>query len=357
MSTVGSTLLACPDVQAELTSFFNTCGHVGHRESPFLQFITSGENQTGINQVINPGGGKNRTLVLRYDQKIAASAIQEVSSCALNCSSDNKVGDMSKTYDMDPCEKLEYSEGYTWFDLISICRDNETFLMSRINAAAMALEARIAQKTAEESVDLIGAWATDVEANTGLNLAGSVLEVPTLLTGTQNLNPRFTSKIRGAMDLTGYCGDRAIFGSYQLWEATDNLNIGCCASTGLDLFASLQRYGTTTMFDSYVTAAYGSALMSIATQLQALQLLVFTVGRAANFSPIVGPAASNFEVIPMTTPRYGIPFDLTLSNNCGEFSFTVSTSTKLVDMPIDMFPVGDVQEGVNFVNQIQVTNS
>jgi len=90
--------------------------------------------------------------------------------------------------------------------------------------------------------------------------------------------------------------------------------------------------------------------------LGALQMLVFTLGTEAGFSPIASASASNFEILPLVTPRYGIPFDLVVSNNCGTLSLIATTSTKLVGMPFDMFPSGDVMDGVTFANIIEVVN-
>lgn len=354
MSNVGSTLLECPDVQGELDSAYITCGHATkHRESPFLQAIMSPQNRSGIQSILVPGRGKLKTVVWRYDQKLPVSAIEEIDSCDLTCSSENRVGDLSKTDEIDPCLKQHYDEGITVIELARICRDNPTFIMDRINIAAATLEAAVATKFAEEAVALIGKWASDVAGVTGNTLA-----LATQLTGTANLDPRFPSRLNMATMKTGYCTPQMIFGSSILWEATDNLNIGCCAQSGLDLFLALQRYGKVTAWDSYIVAAMnGDDRNALLTQLGSMQPVFANLGSDAAFSPIVGAAATNFEVIPMVTPRYGIPFDLTLSNNCGTLSWSLDTSSKLFAAPLDMFPVSDVYEGVNFVNQIQVVNT
>lgn len=352
MSNVGSTLLECPDVQGELDSAYVTCGHATkHRESPFLQFLMSPQNKSGIQSVLVPGRGKIKTVVWRYDQKISVASINEVDDCDLVCTTDNRVGDLSKTDEIDPCLKQRYTEGISAIELARICRDNPTFIMDRINIAAAALEAAVATKIAEEAIALIGAWASDVAGVTGNTLA-----VATRLSGG-NPSPRFTSELNLAAMKTGYCAPQAIFGSSLLWQDTDLLNTGCCAASGIQLFETLQRYGKVTMWDSYIVAAMNAddrnALM---TQLGAMQIVFANLGSEASFAPIVGAAATNFEVIPMVTPRYGVPFDLTLSNACGQLSWDLTTSSKLFAAPLDMFPVDDLYEGVNFVNQIQVVN-
>lgn len=357
MSNVGSNLLECPDVQAELDSEFLTCDPATlHRESQFAQFINSDANKSGIQQTLFPGNGKWLNAVLRYDQKADPNDFEDVDDCGIVCTQTDQVGDLSYNVQVDPCLKLRKGEKIDAITLARVCRDNFSWVMRRINILASALEAKIASKFAEDAVALIGKWATDVTPTVGST--GQVLQLATRIASTTNVDPRFPSTLSLAAMKTGYCGPHAIFGSSILWQDTDLLNVGCCSSTGIDLFASLQRYGKTTAWDPYVVAALnGDDRNALMVQLGALQPIFANLGSQHNFEGISGPRATNFEVIPMVTPRYGFPFDLVISNNCGELSYTLETSPHLVAMPLDMFPVGDVMEGVNFVNEIQVTNT
>jgi hypothetical protein len=124
----------------------------------------------------------------------------------------------------------------------------------------------------------------------------------------------------------------------------------------MDLMGIMGRYGKVVAWDPYIVDAYASNNLSLMTQLGAMQLLVYTVGTEASFSPLASGASSNFEIIPLTTPRYGIPVDLIVSNNCGQISMTMQTSTKLVALPTDLICSGP-SAGVNFVNLIGVNNA
>lgn len=356
MSNVGSSLLQCEDVQMELDQKFLTCNHAMlHRESPFTQFIMSDENRSGIQTNLVPSAGKFLNAVMRYDQKPSVSAITEVDDCNLVCSTENRVGDLSATYQVDPCIKFRYSEGISAPELARVCRTNRDFIVNRINIMAAALEAAVATKFAEEAVGLIGKWASDVAPTVGST--EQVLQVATRLTGGINLNSNFPSKINMAAKKTGYCGQIGIFGSSELYEAWDNLNVGCCADNGINLFEMMRRYNKAVMWDSYIVAALSAddrnALM---TQLGAMQPVFANMGSTPEFADVSGPSSRDFEMFSLTTPRYQIPFDLTMSNTCGVLSWTLETSPWLFAAPLDMFGVGDVYEGVNFVNQIQVTN-
>jgi hypothetical protein len=346
-----STLLNCPDVQLELNSFFQTCNiNTLGRESTFLTMVTSPENTSGINQIVNPGGAKTRTVILRYDQGIPVAEVEEVEECNLDCGATTQRGDASAEYSMNICEKIKVSEGYNVYDLANICRSNQDFIAARLNAMAGALEQKLAQKTAEEAVSLVGKYAEDV-----LNVTGDVLEVQTKK-NDGSLNPYFLPNIDLASKQTGYCAPIGIFGGAELYLSTDLLNVGCCSVDGIDLMGVMSRYGKAVAWDPYIVSAFSSNDISLMTQIGAMQLLTYTVGSEASFSPLASGAATNFEVIPLVTPRYGIPVDLTVSNNCGQLSLVMTTSTKLVAMPFDMFCTGPYT-GVNFVNLIQVTNS
>ena len=345
-----STLLACPDVQLELNSYFTTCNVATlGRDSAFLGMLTSPENVSGINQVVNPGGAKTRTVILRYDSGIPVANVEEVTECNLDCAATNQGGDNSAEYSMDICQKVKYGESYSVYELANICRSNQDFIAARLNAMAGAIEQKIAQKTAEESVPLVGGWASDVS-----NVTGAVKEVATK-NGTA-LNPYFMPEIDLASKQTGYCAPIGIFGGSELYLSTDLLNVGCCGVDGMDLMGIMGRYGKVVAWDPYIVDAYASNNLSLMTQLGAMQLLVYTVGTEASFSPHASGASSNFEIIPLTTPRYGIPVDLIVSNNCGQISMTMQTSTKLVALPTDLICSGP-SAGVNFVNLIGVNNS
>lgn len=361
MSTVGSALIACNDVQGLLTNYWNTCGHAtAYDESPFLQFIYSDLNRMGIEQVIHPERGKIRPVELIYDQKIPTSQVTEVERCGLLCAATTKRGNLSATYEIDPCQLIQVEELIEHQDLVPVCEDNGTFVARKIQAMLLALESKIAEVVAEQAILLLGRWADNVTSQNGTlvgNNAPLILQ-PFLTgnTGAQSLNPRFLSTLKMALKRTGYCDRAFAFGSSIIWEAWDLLNAGCCADNGVSLFEMMQRYGRDTIMtmDDYVVSAWdGDDRNAIITQPGAMQLLTFTKGTTPGFKPISGPAASNFEVIPVTTPRYGLPADMTVSNNCGALSLILTTTVDLVGAPTDLFPSGDRKEGVTYVNMLQ----
>lgn len=347
MSNVTSSILDCENIQDELNSFFQSCGHEFQiRRSPFAEMLTSDANKSGIEMVVSPGGGKVKTVTLRYDQKVSAASVSEVNECNLDCTADNTVGDKSVDYTIDPCDKLKYQESYSWVDFQYNCRSQADYLNKRLAIMMNAIEEKAQVRIAEEAILLQGNWASDVAG-----LTGDVLQIDTRLSNNA-IDPNWLPILDFALEQTAYCAPVLVAGAPEFRNAARLMNAGCCADGGLDLFAILQQYGKAIEWDSYITTAFGSNAMSLVTQLGAMQLLTYSASTAPNFNGFVN-RGTNFELIPLVSPRLGLPIDLTVSNDCGNLSLTMTTSLKVVGMPLDMFPTGDYQSGVNYVNYIQ----
>jgi hypothetical protein len=66
--------------------------------------------------------------------------------------------------------------------------------------------------------------------------------------------------------------------------------------------------------------------------------------------------SGNYKLIAITDPMTGVPMDLTISENCGEISITVSTAEKLINLPTDFYSTPDPYAGKNGVFQVLITN-
>lgn len=346
MSNVTSSILACENVQRELNNYFQTCGHEFQvRRSPLAEMITSPENRSGINLEVAPGNAKVKTVVMRYDQKVSASSVEDVTECQLDCSVDNSVGDMSKEYTIDTCEKIKYGESYNVVDFQNMCRTQTDFLNKRLMIMMNAMEEKAMGQIASEAILLQGNWASDVTTT------GDVLRIDTRLSSNA-IDPNWLIEFDFALQQTAYCTGVLVAGAPEFEKAARLMNAGCCNDGGADLLEIIRQYGKSVAWDPYVTTAFGSNSMSLATQLGALQLLTYTVGESANFEGFVNKG-TNAEIIPLISPRLGLPIDLMVSVDCFTIKMIMTTSLKVVAAPLDMFPTGDVQSGVNYVNYVE----
>ena len=347
MSNATSSILPCEDIQADLNQFFNNCSaEYQIRRSPLAEFITSDANKSGIDIAVSPGEGKVKTYTLRYDQKLPNDTFQDVTDCNMNCTATNTVGDLSIQVTIDPCEKIEYGEVYDESDFVYNCETKEGYLRKRLAIMMNAFEAKAMTQIATEAILLQGNWASDVA-----NVTGDVLAIDTRLS-TNAIDPNWLIELDFAMEQTAYCTGALIAGAPEFEKAAKLMNAGCCNDGGADLMEIIAQYGKSVAWDPYVTTAFGSNAMSLATQLGALQLLTYTKGSSAEFRPLVRDGR-DYELIPLISPRLGLPVDLVVSAKCGQIHMIMSSTLKLVGMPADMFPVGDPMTGVNYVNYVQ----
>ena len=74
----------------------------------FTEFIISNANTDGIlQQQINPGGGKKRTVDLIYSPRIPKDEITD--DCTKVCTSTNDLGDKTETYEIgDDCVQFNW---------------------------------------------------------------------------------------------------------------------------------------------------------------------------------------------------------------------------------------------------------
>jgi hypothetical protein len=347
MSNVTSSILDCENIQAELTTFFQNCGAAFQiRRSPFAEMLTSDANRSGIDIAVSPGDGKVKTYTLRYDQKVSVDSVDDLTQCGMLCEVDNTVGDKSVQYTIDPCEIIQYGESYDEQDFRYNCQSSTDYINRRLAIMMNAMEEKIMTKSAEEAILLQGNWASDVE-----NVVGDVLQVDTRLSNNA-IDPNWLIELDFAIQQTAYCTGVLIAGAPEFEKAGKLMNAGCCNGDGVDLLTLINQYGKAVAWDPYITGAFGSNDFSLMTQLGAMQLLTFTKGDSANFRTFTSRGA-DYELIPLISPRLGVPIDLTVSVKCGKINLIMSTTTKVVAMPLDMFPTSDVQSGVNYVNYLQ----
>jgi hypothetical protein len=349
---IAEVLNACPNIQRELTDYFSTCNHQFFREPyPFFEFIMSPLNQNGLSQVIAPGKGKVRTMELRYSKRLLES---EVSSNQANptCVATEKRGDCFETYTIDTSENEQASELISVNDLSATCRENPAIFMEILMRLMDAVERKVATKTTDEASTLTGAWATDVQ-----NVVANKLRVKTLKDGTTDEMFPFTmEEIDNALIQTGYCDTPVTFAGTKLYQYYRRILAGCCSNSGLDLSQIMALYGKAVMYDRRVVNAFGDNDNAIVLQPKSVALLNWTLSDWAEGVPAFVTSGADYFKQVIVSPRTGLKMDLNVKDNCGQVSIIVTATTKLVGMPTDLFPVGDVYQNVNFFNQIEVSN-
>jgi hypothetical protein len=247
---------------------------------------------------------------------------------------------------------LRIEEKITLSDLYEVCRGNGEIFAEKIALMVDALERKAAYRSAEEAILLAGNWGTDV---TGVD-ASDNLEIQTLRTGTtDSLHPFAMQNIKWGTMQSGYCDNYGIFTGSTLAKYADAIQLGCCSDTGIDLAATFAKWGTAVMYDTAIATAFNDEDMSLVVQTGALQLLTWNLYSGPDgINRIIQPDYVQNVII---GPRTGLPIDMLMKHDCGEWHIVLTATTKVVGMPTDMFAAGDLYEGVTFVNKVEVANS
>lgn len=357
MSTVGSALNSCPDLQDELDLYFSTCNasKVGDI-SPFVQFLFLPENRSGIQNLVVPAAGKIRNVQLRYSQAIPESQVVSNDSCDRTCTATTKRGDLVHEVTLDPCDKLEVEELISAQDFYYACRNNFDIITDKIAILVNALRAGVQTKLVREAVGMKGKWASTV-GESGLNVTSDQLVLSTL-DNSGKVDPNAIADFDLAILQNQYCTRPAVFTGATWYRYMRMLNIGCCSDQGIDLKQGIAAYGQyPTFFDRRVQSEWSvnEALIVQPGAIQVLEFAEFMVD--AEMKSALQFYGSDYATGIISDPMTGMLMNILVKDSCGNISIVLHTVNKLVNMPSDMFPTGHFMDGVNFVNELVVQNA
>lgn len=345
MSYVLSQLTVCPNIQDDLNRFFETCPP--REYMPILDWVMSETNRRGLRRTVNPGGGKVRTVTVTYTPRPLESSVQE-GVANPSCNNDNFIGDRFTNYTIDTDDNVGYGFAMTPEFLAYSCKSNADYFLERLADAIDVVERKVASKHSPDIAVLMGQWAENVPT-TGGHLVLQTLKA------NGDFNPYLAPDLDLALNKTGYCPERFIFGGTTLYKWFRAVIAGCCSQEGIDVGNLFRQYGYAFAYDRRFESDYGIN-EGIAVAAGAMQLLTY------NRSDWMEGMPSNYvdmgsEIsVTIVSPRTGLPMDLTVTYNCGKISVNVVATTKLVGMPADMFYQGDFMEGVTYVAPIVVQN-
>lgn len=351
--TIGD-LVACPNLQARITQAWMAPNPVDVViPSPLLQFLSSPLNRGGLQMSVSPGNGKIRAIDVVYDQKRTGTQSNvSVNATHPTCTASTSIGNAYTRYDIDPDENVQAQQLISLTDLIRNCQENGEYMAQQILALIRQADERVASVSAVQAAALVGGFGSETD-----NVTADVLAVRTLRSGTTDeIYPFAMQDIKTAARHSAY-GENpyVIFSGDQLKTYADRMAIGCCSDTGADLTRQFAQFGAAVTYDYWVQNALGGQEFALMMKPGALQLLTFNLYAGANgMNEIITPEYSQRVVI---SPESGIPYDVMIKHDCGNFHLVVTGITKVVGLPTDMFPQGDQYQGVTWVNQIEVSNS
>jgi len=347
MSVLVSLLQECPNIQDGLNQTFQTCGSGSQESMPFYEWVSNQMNNANLQQKMVQGN-KLRTVELVYDQRILES---QAKLGYVDCVATTQRGNKKSTYELDTNDTVTMEEIISVSNLASICENNGSRLFGILNRLVDAVDRKMATKITTQLVGVSGKWASDVDGVNG----SDQLVVKTKKDSSIDPYPTTMEDIDLALKLTGYCGEQFIFAEQNLYKYYRNMLSGCCASNGINLAEQLSLYGKAVMYDRRVASALpGNA--SIATQAGSLALVTWNENTWFNDVDQRFQSFGNENIGVIVSPRTGNKMDLMIKYECKNIHIIVTQTSKLFAAPEDMFAAGDVYAGVNFVNEILVTN-
>lgn len=359
MSAISTVLVSCQTLQTRLNDVWQWCKQPGADDRvPFLQFLMLPENRQGITQNILPGQGKVRTVEVTYFQRQLESNVK-VNQPNPNCGVGVDPGNLSTTYDLDTDVNLQSpGTSLTAEQLERYCADNGQLWDELLLREMDVLRRRIATQTAVQAVALTGGYSDDVPTGTDpgeINGSGQLV-VQTLLS-SGDIDRHAWPKVRNALDDSGFCSEVGMFGGTTMREFFQLYQAGCCAAEGLDLGELMRLYGYAYTYDKRVKDALGDQNEFLIVSPGALQMLNYTRSPwKAGFPAYVGEGANYVHTV-VQDPATGLPFDMTVQDNCGVITVNLTYTGKLIGLPNDMFATGDVYEGITYVAQGIVDNT
>lgn len=352
-TTYGTGLHACPDIQTELDNYFSTCSNSQLREPmPFFDMLWSPMNRSSIQQLIAPGMGKNRTVQLRYDQRLGEDVVEEVNDCEIACTADNVFGDLTATYEIDPCDKLRVGEKMKSSYFRQACRSNPEIIAGKIQRLIDVMVRKAATRLTNKAVLLRGKWSSEVEDVQ----AGDWLKVSTLKAGSDNINPRTLQDIEFALKQTNFCNGAVLISGSEIYKYVELMQSGCCSNEGLALDSIVSRWGLAGMYDMRVNTLIGKDKAWL-IQPGALQPIYYVDSDNQVAESVGVDVGADYQKQIVFDPQSGLPMDMLISDHCGTVSIVLETVVDLVGMPSDMFGPTDHMAEVNYFTGLQNINS
>ena len=347
--SISRILSECPNIQLPLGELFI---EVGQREQlPFLEYINSPANQSAIVQQVSPGGGKLRTVEARWIQRLPETEV-EAGANIKACSTTNEYGDSTTTYTLETTDTYQASALVDAETIARHCQDNSRYILETVMRLMDVLDRKVASASAVQAVALTGKWGTEVSGFYTVN-GSDQLVIATRQTGGQALNEFALADILQATKMANYPGAPIAFGGAEMQRYANAVKAGCCTQYGIDLATISAQNGFGFSYDARLTTALGSQLEAIVTTAGAIQLLSYNLAQwnqGVTFS-----LGTSYSRVIVTTPA-GLSADLTMKDDCGNLSIVLTFTGKVVALPSNIYESADKYSGVNYVNQVLITN-
>lgn len=343
-----TSLVNCPEIQTYLNTLFIDKDPTLITEPLVLtEFLLSPANTVGVKQSVRdyvaPGAGKKRIVEVVYSPRLSESDVQD-SEGITDCTANPVAGETTTQYDVGD-RYFQVSTTINPRDLAYKCEDNTRFMAMKIAQIMNQIERAIETEAFTQTATLRGNYASDFPGVTD----------DVLVVQTRDADDKFNTNafvsVGSAARWNAYPSAPILVGGLQWDQYMKEINAGCCAIDGINVADLAAQYGMGFMSSYRADTAFGSggAMMMAPGAIQFLEYLEYE--GLANFD--LGTVQQMVIISPITGQR----FDMKINIDCnGIFNIFLRKTFKLVTMPTDVFYPDDRLFGVNFVNELQITN-
>lgn len=361
MSYVVGELIDAVNVQANLDAYWlNTPNVPMMQKVPLLQYLLDPMNRGNLQQAMMIGRGQVRKVEVIYDQELAHDKVVsnvDNPSCA---DGTYTPPEHSQEYDFDTGVNRSDHFTFTRADLERAVTDPITYFNKNLLKIIANVEVAVNVKEANALSTMYGAWSTDATdwatANPDVSITSDVLSFKTRKDSSVDPFPYTARELSEAFEYCGFMAPPVIFSGSTLRSWVLDGRTFTATDIGIDLQRAINEFGFGAIFDTHVASALGGADYAIALQPGAVQLLYFTASGWDEGMPGV-VQGSNYYKTTIMSPRTNLPMDLIITDNCGTITVKVIATTKLVQMPEDMFNASNRYSGVKFVTKLRVVNA
>lgn len=364
MSYQTTGLIPCQDVQGALDQLWMEPTWPGADDrTPFMDQMNSLINRFPIQTQLSPGNGKQNDVIVTYFPPIEEDQVQEGAIGTVNCVSETKRGNLSKTY-TPPDSTQCADELISAQDLIRYCGSNANYYPMVLARLMAAVRKKIATQMAQEAVLQYGTWGDGTLFPEPCDTPGCVNASDeyvwrTRVSGSSltpaPFDPGAWPTLRMALDDLG-TGEVMLFGGKTGREYMNNSMIGCCTDQGTDLREALNTFGMSYAYDKRVADALASQDKFLAIAPGSLVPVYFTFNDFKDGVPQMFLEMGNTTMFTVIDPQSRIPMDVTLTWDCGALSIFVCSALKMISLPTDFYSSTSPYSGKNGVNKVLITN-
>jgi hypothetical protein len=350
MSALESHLIACKDLQLELQSGWGTNVY---RTEPLPLLSALMQFSKPMEPVMVPGDGKVRKLQTTFFPPLLESSVVETSE--RTCVATNPIEQREFTYELDTRDILQTNFFFEAENFTEFCGSNAGVVNNAIAQHVEILRKKAATRIAEQVALMPGNYATDVSVD-----GNNAFVVPTLQNTAGDPAVATLQKIDFATRMqSGYAGPMIIAGGDTLYNYIQLIQSGCCYNGGIDIRSIFERFNIAALWDRRLTTELnGTGADSLVIDSNAIQIVNYVQSGwkngILNLEPrIIGGTGWGYIFEDTTS---GLLIDIRMSYNCDRVDVVMDTVVKAFNLPDNLFKVGDVYEGINFIGKLKVTN-